>query len=307
MLNMSLVTTSESTISDSIQAADAEKASRSVAAQLPSRPNFVGENDLFVHYAAYTPLHEAVHRNVSGGRRGRGWLDEVAGVVCGTILGSSFTLHRAEHFAHHRRTNVTGEDPNKVFGPGVLGVLRGAFAIVPAAIRWYLREVWPSLPMRSRRRVLMETALIVLTRAVPMLAGYAEAVLWFWIVPNLIGNALTAVLFAWIVHEPHDDTSRWGSTAAFDFRGVLKWPVTVLWLWLWLWQNYHAIHHLFPRVPFYRYHTVFHRIDGIMERLGAPVHRFGPGGPSSAEVSAPVVPGSSPNNAGWEGGPARAG
>jgi len=227
---------------------------------------------VFVHYAAYTPLHEAVHRNVSGGRRGRGWLDEMAGVVCGTILGSSFTFHRAEHFAHHRRTNVTGEDPNKVFGPGVVGVLGGALGIIPAAIRWYLREVWPSLAGRTRRRVLFETALIVLSRAVPMLAGYAEAVIWFWIVPNLLGNMLTAVLFAWIVHEPHDDTSRWGNTAAFDFRGKLKWPVTVLWLW----QNYHAIHHLFPRVPFYRYHAVFHRIDGIMERLGAPVHRFGP-------------------------------
>jgi len=173
-----------------------------------------------------------------------------------------------------------------VFGPGVVGVLRGAFAIVPAAIRWYLREVWPALPLRGRRRVLLETALIVLTRAVPMLAGYAEAVFWFWIVPNVVGNAVTAVLFAWIVHEPHDDTSRWGSTAAFDFRGMLKWPVTVLLLW----QNYHAIHHLFTRVPFYRYHAVFHRIDGIMERLGAPVHRFGPTEPGAAGSSAPAMP-----------------
>lgn len=164
-------------------------------------------------------------------------------------------------------------------------MLRGSVEIIPAAVRWYLREVWPTLAAPARRRVLIEAAVVVLARAVPMLAGYAEEVLLFWIVPNVLGNMLTAVLFAWIVHEPHDDTSRWGNTAVFDFRGLLKWPVTVLWLW----QNYHAIHHLFPRVPFYRYHRVFHRIEATMERLGTPMHRFGPDASRGATIDASVA------------------
>lgn len=225
----------------------------------------------YAYFAAYTPLHEAVHRNLSGGHDGKVWLDEVAGVLCGTITGVSFTLHRAEHFAHHRRTNKAGEDPDKVFGNGVMGVLLGTLRIVPAQYRWYARDAWPTQTRGQRVRVLLETAVIVLVRLVPILMGYGTEVMSLMVLPNLIGIVLTAVMFAWIVHEPGNDTSRWGCTKSFDFRGRLKWPVTLLWLW----QNYHAIHHLFPRVPFYRYHRVFHRIDDTMVQLGAPVHRLG--------------------------------
>jgi beta-carotene hydroxylase len=225
----------------------------------------------YVYFVAYTPLHEAVHRNLSGGQAGWTWLDECAGLLCGTITGVSFTLHRAEHFAHHRRTNQVGEDPDMVFGHGLTSVLLGTLRIVPAQYSWYVSHAWPTQTRAQRVRVLAETAAIVLVRLVPVLMGHGVAVLVLSILPNLIGIALTAVFFAWIVHEPGDDTSRWGCTASFDVRGLLKWPVTLLWLW----QNYHAIHHLFPRVPFYRYHRVFHRIDETMVRLGATIHRAG--------------------------------
>lgn len=158
-----------------------------------------------------------------------------------------------------------------MFGTGFFGLLLGTLRIVPNQYAWYLREVWPTLPPATRARVIGETTLIVATRLVPVLLGHGEAVLWLSIVPNVLGIVIRAFLFAWIVHAPADDTSRWGCTRSFDFRGILKWPVTVLWLW----QNYHAIHHLFPRVPFYRYHAVFHRIDDTMVELGAPVHRIG--------------------------------
>ena len=45
--------------------------------------------------------------------------------------------------------------------------------------------------------------------------------------------------------------------------------------WLWLFQNYHSIHHLFPRVPFYRYPSVFGDIEEIMVARGAPVYHLG--------------------------------
>jgi len=230
------------------------------------------------YYAAYTPLHEAVHRNVSGDRRGLQALDAVTGSIAGLIVGVPYTLHRSAHFAHHRHTNDPVRDPDCVFrGARARDVLAGALWLVPAGYVWYFREVWHRLSRSEKGLVVCEFGAILASRLVPALLGYPLEVVMLSIVPNVLGVIITATLFAWIVHHPHDDRSRWGCTSTFHFAGGWRWPVTIAWLW----QNYHAIHHLYPRVPFYRYHKVFHGIEDTMTQLGAPIHRsctlVGPG------------------------------
>jgi beta-carotene hydroxylase len=41
-----------------------------------------------------------------------------------------------------------------------------------------------------------------------------------------------------------------------------------------LFQNYHSIHHLFPRVPFYHYARLYQDIEEIMSAKGAPIYRL---------------------------------
>jgi hypothetical protein len=41
--------------------------------------------------------------------------------------------------------------------------------------------------------------------------------------------------------------------------------------WFWFGQNLHSIHHLFPRVPFYRYHELHRRIEPAMRAHGTPM------------------------------------
>lgn len=41
---------------------------------------------------------------------------------------------------------------------------------------------------------------------------------------------------------------------------------------LWGYQNYHSIHHLFPRIPFYRYRRLFEEIELVMVAKGAPIY-----------------------------------
>jgi beta-carotene hydroxylase len=43
---------------------------------------------------------------------------------------------------------------------------------------------------------------------------------------------------------------------------------------LWGYQDYHSIHHLFPKVPFYRYRRLFNEIADRMDQMGAPVYRL---------------------------------
>jgi len=41
--------------------------------------------------------------------------------------------------------------------------------------------------------------------------------------------------------------------------------------WFWLGQNLHSIHHLFPRVPFYKYHALHRDIEPVLQAQGTPI------------------------------------
>ena len=81
----------------------------------------------------------------------------------------------------------------------------------------------------------------------------------------------SVTLFAVAVHHPNTGRGRYVDTSTIILPAWINGPVT----WLWLFQNYHSIHHLFPRVPFYRYRAVFERIADIMAARGAPIYRIG--------------------------------
>ena len=87
----------------------------------------------------------------------------------------------------------------------------------------------------------------------------------------LAGIGLVLFLFAYVVHTPHESVGRYVDTSTILVEGFMGKIVT----WLWLCQNYHSIHHLFPRVPFYRYPSVFREIEETMVTRGAPIYRFG--------------------------------
>jgi beta-carotene hydroxylase len=44
--------------------------------------------------------------------------------------------------------------------------------------------------------------------------------------------------------------------------------------WLWMYQNYHSIHHLFPRVPFYKYARLYSEIEAVLKEKQAPIYRI---------------------------------
>ena len=77
-------------------------------------------------------------------------------------------------------------------------------------------------------------------------------------------------LFAYIVHAPHQGVGRYLDTSTIIAPQRWNKLVTVAWGF----QNYHSIHHLFPRIPFYHYKKVFDDIEEIMVAKGAPIYRL---------------------------------
>jgi beta-carotene hydroxylase len=45
--------------------------------------------------------------------------------------------------------------------------------------------------------------------------------------------------------------------------------------WLYMFQNFHLIHHLFPRIPFYLYPRAFRSLKPVLDHERAHVYEFG--------------------------------
>ncbi len=225
-----------------------------------------------VIYAIYTLLHEAVHGNVAGGGNGYQWVNTLVGHLSGWILMIPFKVHKAEHFAHHRSTNDADVDPDHVFaGRSSLDVFFKSLKTVAIQYFFYFKNVWPKASSGERASVLGDMTVILGARVFLAALGFPLEVLVLTVFANIVGNYITVVFFAWLVHHPHSEVGRYVDTTVYAFPKWLDGSLT----WLWLFQNYHAIHHLFPRIPFYEYKKVFGEIRPIMAARGAPIKEIG--------------------------------
>ncbi len=222
----------------------------------------------YIVYALYTPFHEAVHNNIFGAAPKLKIINTWLGFAIGSLLGIPFTLHRSAHMAHHRATNIAGQDPDRVFSDNsVIKVLMGSLLIMSSEYSAYFRTVFPKENRRTRVAVIMEIVVMIGWRLGLALAGFPVEILVLAILANELGIMLIGVFFAWIVHTPFDKTARFENTSTILLPKWIHGPASFLWLW----QNYHSIHHLFPRVPFYHYRQLFDEIREGMEERGAPI------------------------------------
>lgn len=225
-------------------------------------------------YAAYTPLHDAVHAAVSGSRSRNAWLNTSVGVAMGLVMGMPFISHRTVHLSHHQNTNDPDQDPDFGYSKATnpLKLLLLAPTAIADQFTYYMRKHWGV----DRKRDLAFVAEVVVSLAVRV-GVLAASGLWLegfglFLIGALVGFMILIYLFAYIVHQPYEAVGRFVDTGIYDsgdsFRGRL---VT----WLWGYQNYHAIHHLYPRIPFYRYVDVFREIEPLMREKGAPIVTLG--------------------------------
>ena len=238
-------------------------------------------------YAAYTILHESVHGSISGSDSGWRWLNELLGYLAAQILMIPLTAHRHEHLAHHRNTNDAQADPD--YGLGGMGrsPLHAVHCVLKSLggqLGYYRRHRWQQGPRSQDIRLCLELAVSILLRLAFVAQGLWLEGLLLFVVGGLGGIVLLAYLFAYVVHTPHSARGRYVDTSTILVPGPFGQLVTALWGY----QNYHSIHHLFPRIPFYRYPEVFVRLEPTMRAMGAPIYVLGRGGrlPAPGPVAA---------------------
>jgi beta-carotene hydroxylase len=223
-------------------------------------------------YVSYTVVHESVHGSISGNSRSLRWVNKALGYMAAWILMIPLTAHRHEHMAHHRHANDPANDPDFPVGRmqnSLLAAAGAALEITVGQFSHYFKYRWKKAPAKQNLAMCLEVAAAMIPRLAVLVSGYWVEGLVLFVLSWLIGVVVLLYLFAYIVHRPHEQVGRYWDTSTILVAGSLGTFLT----WLWLFQNYHSIHHLFPRLPFYRYAKLYNEIEEIMVAKGAPIYR----------------------------------
>lgn len=220
-------------------------------------------------YMSYTPLHEAAHGNIHGNNERLQWLNDLCGYLMAPMISIPFASHRHEHFTHHRYTNIPDKDPDFVaqgLGKGLVTAAITVLKFIWVQNSYFARHRWNKASLKEKIIYCLEVifsigwkaAFITLTAqpgvAVVILLGY------------LLGGYFTGYWFAYRPHLPYKETKRYKNTNSMLMPKWMK-PLE----WFWLGQNLHSIHHLFPRVPFFKYHSLHADIEPILRAQGTPI------------------------------------
>jgi len=218
-----------------------------------------------VAYLAFTVHHEAAHGNIDGRKGSAGLADEVAGWISGVLLLSPFPAVRVLHLRHHGVTNDPATDPDMwVAVDGPVRLAARCLTIIP---HYYWHFLFgPTSTTKSARIALPKTIAgivgLLALGGVLWWAGLGGWALWLWVLPAFLGTGFLAFAFDYLPHVPFDSRERFLNTRVIEGRTLN----VVL-----LGQNYHLMHHLYPRVPFYRYLACFHLMRPLLERKGARI------------------------------------
>ncbi len=222
-----------------------------VAPQSPILHFLVGI--LPIHFA-FTIWHEAAHHTVSN----RQWVNNVVGVLGVFPTMTPFFLQRHVHLDHHKYLNEPN-DPNQMY-------LQGPFWQVP--LRYlegvlYAKKVLSEDPRSPamQRSDLFFLGVVLSIWIASLAGGFFFDLVLTWGAPLVVGK----VVMDWYVNYlPHHGlpADRYLGTRIVD----VPWLTPMI-----LSHNYHAIHHLWPKIPWHRYLATYRARREYLESKDVPI------------------------------------
>ncbi len=204
-----------------------------------------------VAYGMFTIAHEASHGNISGGVQSFVKLEKIMGWISSFFLVFPFSAFVVIHLRHHAHTNDPVSDPDHyVNGSNPFSIFFRCLTLIAYYFKLALGKQSKKNEAMNRIRnqsILFLVVLITILSSI-ILVGYGSALFFVFILSALIAAPVLAFSFDWLPHYPHNNLSKYHNTRIITIPGLE---------FLSLYQNYHLIHHLHPRVPFYKYRSCF--------------------------------------------------
>jgi beta-carotene hydroxylase len=222
-------------------------------------------------YFLFAPLHEATHGNIIGPYSGLRWLESLIGHISGFVLLAPYVGFRPLHLHHHNHTNEAGEDPDYwVKSDSYLFVMLRCMAIQPVYVIHLYKIAKDPVTMRAFVWEMVSVAFYILIIVAAYLVGIGNDLMLLWILPGYIGVVMCPLMFDWPVHHPHTERGRYTDSA------ILLFPRPIRWLTDLFFQGhaYHLMHHMYPRLPYYRYRTAYYALERELAGFGVKVRRL---------------------------------
>ncbi|MFD1612703.1 fatty acid desaturase [Sphingomonas tabacisoli] len=226
-------------------------------------------------YLQYTPAHEAIHRNIV---RSRGFdpVNRLIGWWAALLLGMTWPLLLRTHNAHHSHTNAPNDPDGFVQGPlwriFAMAALSVWTNLIPVPL-WRLiygrntpnlgyLDAWKVMRPAEWRAHQIAHAMMCAGVWTALMLGYGTKVFALYVVPATLGRLTMGVFLSWLPHRPFASDCRYQATALR--RGRLLALIS-------MGHNLHLIHHLWPRVPFYRYPKLYRQIAPLLHDRGVRI------------------------------------
>lgn len=223
-------------------------------------------------YVHYTPAHEAIHRNIVHSHRfdpanaAIGWWSAI-------LTGMTWPLLARTHVAHHAHTN-SDRDPDifvrgslpRLFAMAVISIVTN---LVPLPF-WRLvygrntpnlgyLDAWKVMPAHEWRVHQAVHAVMCLGVWTAVATGHGVAVFALYVVPATIGRLMIGIFLSWVPHAPFNEGDRYRIAPLRRNRWLAILAIG---------HHIHLVHHLWPRVPFYRYPALYRRMAPILREHG---------------------------------------
>lgn len=212
-------------------------------------------------YMSFTPFHDAVHRSVSKDHR---WLNEAVGwLSCTPFVLTPLPAFRFLHLRHHKYTNDPELDPDHV-DPHLPECVT-PFVVIA---RWLCHLHRHGCTMRVVDCIVswIYVGFSTLAIAGTISAGKGHLLWQCVVLPLIIALVFLAFFFAILPHrhphsvraDTHHGVQVYGSTHILDgLFSIADGDSNPLLTFLLLGQNLHAVHHMYPQIPFYTYAAVW--------------------------------------------------
>jgi fatty acid desaturase len=205
-------------------------------------------------HLAFTVWHEGVHHTVSRRR----FVNDATGILGVLPYMAPFYVEKWFHLQHHALLNRR-DDPNYIYTDGPFWTLPLRY---PRVLR-FARARMVDDPRTSAQRFSDRAGVgvVIGIYALAWTHGVFFDLVALWFAPVVIGKVVMDWYINYLPHvglPPH----RFHGTRIID----TPWLTVAL-----LGHNYHAIHHLWPSIPWHRYRATFvQKLDYLREH-GVPI------------------------------------
>ncbi|MFT7372522.1 MAG: ferredoxin-NADP reductase/fatty acid desaturase [Oleiphilaceae bacterium] len=223
----------------------------------------------YLAFASFTVMHDAGHGSIFNLGSALKPLESLIGWIASIpMLIVPYRIFQKIHDRHHAFTNDPERDPDYIGEPSTwFGLLLSLYYtpikyhVMSLTSLRHIKVISDTYASSMVYIVVVYGSLITIT-----LNGYTLEVVCFALIPVGIALFFLVMFFDYVPHHPHKSLGRFQNTRIFEGRFLN----CVL-----LGQNYHLIHHLYPRLPWYKYEGVYAEILPELVYNGAPLEKIG--------------------------------